>query len=116
VKKTGRLPYSPSGVLTFEDTSIRDCSSQGESRTPYALVERIDRNEGDVYVYFSSVQAYLLPARCFADDALVEPERIIKFRVPWVDDAGKVQVNRGFRVQFNSPSAPTRAVCASTPP
>jgi hypothetical protein len=69
VKKTGRLPYSPSGVLTFEDTSIRDCSSQGESRTPYALVERIDRNEGDVYVYFSSVQAYLLPARCFADDA-----------------------------------------------
>ncbi|WP_338025910.1 NADP-specific glutamate dehydrogenase [Adlercreutzia agrestimuris] len=35
-------------------------------------------------------------------ERLVEPERIIMFRVPWVDDNGKVQVNRGFRVQFNS--------------
>ncbi|MBO7762703.1 MAG: NADP-specific glutamate dehydrogenase [Clostridia bacterium] len=37
---------------------------------------------------------------------LVEPERVIKFRVPWVDDNGKVQVNRGFRVQFNSAIGP----------
>ena len=39
-------------------------------------------------------------------DSIVEPERIIKFRVPWVDDNGKVQVNRGFRVQFNSAIGP----------
>ena len=39
-------------------------------------------------------------------ERLVEPERIIMFRVPWVDDAGKVQVNRGFRVQFNSAIGP----------
>jgi glutamate dehydrogenase (NADP+) len=39
-------------------------------------------------------------------DELVEPERIIKFRVPWVDDAGKVQVNRGYRIQFNSAIGP----------
>ena len=39
-------------------------------------------------------------------DEIVEPERIIKFRVPWVDDNGKVQVNRGFRVQFNSAIGP----------
>ncbi len=39
-------------------------------------------------------------------EELVEPERIIKFRVPWVDDNGKVQVNRGFRVQFNSAIGP----------
>ncbi len=39
-------------------------------------------------------------------DLLVEPERVIKFRIPWVDDAGKVQVNRGFRVQFNSAIGP----------
>ncbi len=39
-------------------------------------------------------------------DAIVEPERIIKFRVPWVDDNGKVQINRGFRVQFNSAIGP----------
>ncbi len=35
-------------------------------------------------------------------ERIVEPERVVMFRVPWVDDSGKVQVNRGFRVQFNS--------------
>ena len=39
-------------------------------------------------------------------ERLVEPERIITFRVPWVDDNGKVQVNRGFRVQFNGSIGP----------
>ena len=39
-------------------------------------------------------------------EMMVEPERIIKFRVPWVDDNGNVQVNRGFRVQFNSAIGP----------
>ena len=39
-------------------------------------------------------------------ERMVEPERIIKFRVPWVDDSGKVQVNRGFRIQFNSAIGP----------
>ena len=39
-------------------------------------------------------------------DLLVEPERIIKFRVPWVDDTGRVRVNRGYRVQFNSAIGP----------
>ncbi len=36
----------------------------------------------------------------------VEPERVIMFRVPWMDDEGKVQVNRGYRVQFNSAIGP----------
>ncbi len=39
-------------------------------------------------------------------ESIVEPERIIKFRVPWVDDNGNVQVNRGFRIQFNSAIGP----------
>lgn len=39
-------------------------------------------------------------------ESIVEPERIIKFRVPWVDDHGVVQVNRGFRIQFNSAIGP----------
>lgn len=39
-------------------------------------------------------------------DCLVEPERIIKFRVPWEDDQGNIHVNRGFRVQFNSAIGP----------
>ncbi len=39
-------------------------------------------------------------------DCLVEPERIIKFRVPWEDEKGNIHVNRGFRVQFNSAIGP----------
>jgi len=39
-------------------------------------------------------------------ERLVEPERIISFRVPWIDDSGKVQVNKGYRVQFNSAIGP----------
>lgn len=39
-------------------------------------------------------------------ERMVEPERFIQFRVSWVDDAGKVQVNRGYRVQFNSAIGP----------
>ncbi len=39
-------------------------------------------------------------------ERLIEPERLVVFRVPWIDDEGKVQVNRGFRVQFNSAIGP----------
>ncbi len=39
-------------------------------------------------------------------ERLVEPERLIQFRVPWVDDKGRIQVNRGFRVQMNSAIGP----------
>ncbi len=46
----------------------------------------------------------------YAEDALIEricePERQVIFRVPWVDDSGQVQINRGFRVQFNSALGP----------
>ncbi len=53
-------------------------------------------------------------------DRIVEPERFVQFRVAWVDDSGKVQVNRGYRVQFNSAIGPYKgglrlhpSVCAS---
>jgi len=39
-------------------------------------------------------------------ERIVEPERVIIFRVPWMDDKGEVQVNRGYRVQFNSAIGP----------
>ncbi len=39
-------------------------------------------------------------------ERIIEPERVIMFRVPWVDDKGQVQVNRGFRVEFNSAIGP----------
>lgn len=39
-------------------------------------------------------------------ERMIEPERVIQFRVPWVDDSGSIQVNRGFRVEFNSAIGP----------
>ena len=51
-------------------------------------------------------------------ERIVEPERIITFRVPWVDDKGEVQVNIGYRVQFNSAIGPYKGrsdVCRPTP-
>ena len=44
-------------------------------------------------------------------ERIVEPERVVMFRVPWVDDKGQVQVNRGFRVQFNSAIGPYKGGC-----
>src|SRR5690606_40084946 len=48
----------------------------------------------------------------YADNALIEricePERQIIFRVPWVNDAGRVEINRGFRAQFNSALGPVK--------
>ncbi|MBU2565976.1 NADP-specific glutamate dehydrogenase [Patescibacteria group bacterium] len=57
-----------------------------------------------------SLEGYLNDNPVYLQDKilerLVEPERVIMFRVPWVDDGGNVQVNRGFRVQFNSAIGP----------
>ncbi len=80
----------------------------------YARVEK--RNPGEkeflqaVYEVLESLEpvaeqrADLIEAGVF--ERMVEPERQICFRVPWVDDNGKVQVNRGYRIQFNSAIGP----------
>ena len=59
---------------------------------------------------FSSLEGFLAKNPRYTEQGLleriVEPERIIVFRVPWVDDHGNVQLNRGFRVQMNSAIGP----------
>lgn len=59
---------------------------------------------------FSSLEPVIEKRQDLVDagvlERIVEPERQIMFRVPWIDDNGKVQVNRGFRVQFNSAIGP----------
>lgn len=52
------------------------------------------------------VEAHPEYEECSLLERLVEPERIVMFRVPWVDDNGKVHVNKGYRVQFNSAIGP----------
>ncbi len=46
-------------------------------------------------------------------ERLIEPERVITFRVPWMDDRGEVQVNRGYRVEMNSAIGPYKGGCGS---
>ena len=56
-----------------------------------------------IWDFYVSVPAYV-NAKIL--DRIVEPERVIMFRVPWVDDKGNVQINRGYRVEFNSAIGP----------
>lgn len=80
----------------------------------YRDVERRNPNETE---YLQAVKEVFVSLEDIADrypeyietgifDRIVEPERQIFFRVPWVDDEGKVNVNRGFRVEFNSALGP----------
>ncbi len=73
--------------------------NQGEPEFIQAVTEVLETLEPVVEKRSDLVEAGVL-------DRIVEPERQIMFRVPWVDDNGKVQVNRGFRVQFNSAIGP----------
>lgn len=77
-------------------------------------VERRNPGEAEFHQAVQEVLSSLIPAlekepKYIENgilERLVEPERQLLFRVPWVDDQGKVQVNRGFRVQFNSAIGP----------
>ncbi|HEY1153773.1 MAG TPA: Glu/Leu/Phe/Val dehydrogenase dimerization domain-containing protein, partial [Pseudolabrys sp.] len=78
--------------------------------------EVLRRNPGEpefhqaVREVLDSLGAVIAKHPHYAENALIEricePERQIIFRVPWIDDTGKVQINRGFRVQFNSALGP----------
>ncbi|HOB14871.1 MAG TPA: NADP-specific glutamate dehydrogenase, partial [Novosphingobium sp.] len=80
------------------------------------LAEVLRRNAGETEFHQAVVEVLESLGRViakkpyYADHALIErlcePERQIIFRVPWVDDQGQVQINRGFRVQFNSALGP----------
>ncbi len=73
--------------------------SPGESEFHQAVSEVLESIRPVLDRHPEFVDAGILPR-------LLEPERQIMFRVPWVDDAGRVQVNRGYRVQFNSALGP----------
>ena len=80
----------------------------------YADLEKRNPNEPEflqaVAEVFESLQYVVDKHPEWEEAALLErftePERVIEFRVPWVDDNGKVHVNRGYRVQFNSAIGP----------
>ena len=81
------------------------------------LYERVHQRDPDQPEFLQAVGEVLQSLAPVADrrpdliewgvfERMVEPERMILFRVPWVDDAGHVRVNRGYRVQFNSAIGP----------
>ena len=80
----------------------------------YAEVEKRNQGEPEFLQAVMEVLTSLEPVveqdpkfeKAGVIERMVEPERQIQFRVPWVDDNGQVQVNRGFRVQFNSAIGP----------
>src|SRR5690606_2938418 len=87
-----------------------------EEQLEHAYEEVLRRNPGEVEFHqavrevFESLGPVLRKHPRYVDAAvlerLCEPERQIIFRVPWVDDAGRVRINRGFRVQYNSALGP----------
>ena len=80
----------------------------------YASVEKRDPDQPEFLQAVAEVLESLEPVlekdpsieKSGVIERMVEPERLIMFRVPWVDDNGKPQVNRGYRVQFNSAIGP----------
>ena len=71
----------------------------GESEFHQAVKEVVESVAPMIMAY-----PYLLEQKIM--ERIVEPERVIMFRVPWMDDQGEVQINRGFRVQMNSAIGP----------
>ena len=80
----------------------------------YEEVSKKDQDQKEflqaVYEVLSSIEPYVNEhpeiEKNGVIERIVEPERVITFRVPWVDDQGNVCVNRGYRVQFNSAIGP----------
>ncbi len=89
----------------------------------YAQVEKRNAGEKEFLQAVGEVFESLAPViekrpdlvKAGVMDRIVEPERFIQFRVAWVDDNGNVQVNRGFRVQFNSAIGPYKGGCRFHP-
>lgn len=92
-------------VTESDSPFVQDFMGQVSSRNPYEP-EFLQA----VHEVVSSLEAVLKRRSQYVSEnilgRIVEPERALQFRVPWVDDAGDVQVNRGYRVAFNSAIGP----------
>lgn len=77
MKKHGRLPYSKEAILRFNDESILEITSDTETKTNYSLIENIAITETAIYIYVSTVQAFILPLTAFSDEG--EKQRFMDF-------------------------------------
>lgn len=68
MKKEGKLPYDSEAILKFDDESIHEITPNTEMKTKYSVIEKIAVTEKAIYIYFSSVQAYILPVTAFSEE------------------------------------------------
>ncbi len=85
--------------------SINEFLASVEQRTPgeTEFHQAVEEVVGSVWEHYQQKPQY---QRAKILERMVEPERTIIFRVPWVDDKGEIQINRGYRIQFNSAIGP----------
>ncbi|WP_024294466.1 YcxB family protein [Lacrimispora indolis] len=68
MKKEGRLPYSNEAILKFDNEKIHEITPNTENVIKYSLIEKVAITEKAIYIYFSSVQAYILPVTAFSEE------------------------------------------------
>ena len=77
MKRESRLPYSNEAILKFDEEKIHEITPNTENKTYYSMVEKIIATERAIYIYFSSVQAYILPVTVFSEE--MEKREFLKF-------------------------------------
>lgn len=77
VKKEGRLPYSNEAILKLDYEKIHEITPNTENVIKYSLIEKIAITEKAIYIYFSSVQAYILPVTAFSEE--MEKQKFLEF-------------------------------------
>ncbi|KAJ6243030.1 nadp-specific glutamate dehydrogenase 1-related [Anaeramoeba flamelloides] len=99
---------------TTKKESCKKCKCDAECKLESIIkkMKERDQNQEEFHQAVEEVSKTLLPLFEKEDkylsvfERMLEPERALQFRVPWVDEAGKRHINRGFRVQFNSAIGP----------
>lgn len=87
--------------MNYIERVLQDLSQKDAIQTEF--IQAIEEVLQSVKVIFETHPEY---EKMAVLERLVEPERIIQFKVPWMDDAGQIHVNRGYRVQFNNVLGP----------
>lgn len=75
--RDGKLPYSKEGVLIFDEDFINDINTTTESKTRYSCIEKCCITENAIYLYFSAMQAYIVPMSAFSTEE--DKQEFIKF-------------------------------------
>ncbi len=68
IKKDGKLPYGKNNLIKFDQNFIYEVNDKIETKTKYTVLENIMVDDNAIYIYFSAIQAYIIPFRVFEND------------------------------------------------